>query len=126
LNPTRLALTQVNAPSRPSHSNDGMAYLPNRTAAASPAVPPAEAACAVTTVELDLRALPMPEPMERALAAADALPPGGALSVLTPWMPLPLLELLAERGLHAEAAPLPDQGARVWIRRPDPHGTADD
>ncbi|KQX99342.1 hypothetical protein ASD22_03515 [Rhodanobacter sp. Root480] len=95
-----------------------MAFFPNRSAVASPVAAPVD--------ELDLRALPMPEPMERALAAADALPPGGALSVLTPFMPLPLLEVLAERGLHAEAELLPDQGARVWIRRPDPHGPADD
>jgi hypothetical protein len=95
-----------------------MAFSPNRSAVASPVAAPVD--------ELDLRALPMPEPMERALAAADALSPGGALSVLTPFMPLPLLEVLAERGLHAEAELLPDHSARVWIRRPDPHGPADD
>lgn len=95
-----------------------MAFFPNRSAVAPPVVAPAD--------ELDLRALPMPEPMERALAAADALPPGGALSALTPFMPLPLLGVLAERGLHAKAELLPDQSARVWIRRPDPHGPADD
>lgn len=100
-----------------------MAFLPNRSVAATPAPLPAETS---GVIELDLRALPMPEPMDRALAAADALSPGGALSVLTPFMPLPLLEVLAERGLHADAELLPDHGARVWIRRPDPHGPADD
>ncbi len=34
--------------------------------------------------ELDLRWLPSPEPMLRALAAADALLPGQAVQVLTP------------------------------------------
>lgn len=100
-----------------------MAFSTNRSDVATPAPAPAETS---RITELDLRALPMPEPMERALAAADALPPGGMLSVLTPWMPLPLLQVLAERGLQAGAEPLPDQGARVWIRRPDPHGQADD
>ena len=77
-----------------------MAFFPNRSTVASPVPMPAEATRATTTAALDLRALPMPEPMERALAAADALPPGGALSVLTPFMPMPLLEVLADRGLH--------------------------
>jgi hypothetical protein len=123
LNPTRFALTQISAPPRSCHCNDGMAFPLNRSAVATPAPLPAETS---GIIELDLRALPMPEPMERALAAAEALAPGGTLSVLTPWMPLPLLELLAERGLQADAEALPDQGARVWIRRPDPHGPADD
>jgi len=99
-----------------------MAIPTNRSAiTTAPAAAPG-----VTAIELDLRALPMPEPMERALAAADALAPGGTLSVLTPWMPLPLLQVLAERGLQADAEPLPEQGARVRIHRPDPHGPADD
>jgi hypothetical protein len=115
---TLAALTQINARPWPCRCNDDMALFPNRSAVAPPMAAPVD--------ELDLRALPMPEPMERALAAADALPPGGALSVLTPFMPLPLLEVLAEHGLLADAELLPDHGARVWIRRPDPHGPADD
>lgn len=68
--------------------------------------------------ELDLRWLPSPEPLERALAAADALAPGQAVQVLTPRLPLPLFEALRERGLHARAFVLPGGGARVLIRRP--------
>jgi hypothetical protein len=112
-------LTQISAPPWPCHCNGGMDSF--RIDPLSPM--PDEASRAT---ELDLRALPMPEPLERALAAADALPPGGTLGVLTPFMPLPLLEVLAERGLQADAEPLPEQGARVWIRRPDAHGPADD
>lgn len=67
-------------------------------------------------VELDLRALPSPEPMLRALAAADALRPGQQVQVLTPLLPTPLLDVLAARGLQATATPLPDGGARVAIR----------
>lgn len=65
--------------------------------------------------ELDLRDLPSPEPMHRALAAADALQPGQTLQVLTPMMPTPLLEVLASRGLQVTTAMLPSGGARVLI-----------
>ncbi|MGP1664426.1 MAG: DUF2249 domain-containing protein [Rhodanobacter sp.] len=68
--------------------------------------------------EIDLRALPMPEPLERALAASDALAPGESLTVLTPWMPAPLLQALAERGMQVGVETLPPNGARVWIRKP--------
>lgn len=74
--------------------------------------------------ELDLRRLPSPEPMLRALAAADALAPGQAVQVLTPLLPVPLLDALAARGLHASASALPAGGARVLIRRPDDDGAA--
>lgn len=68
--------------------------------------------------ELDLRWLPSPEPMLRALAAADALLPGQATQVLTPLLPTPLLDALAARGLQATAFALPTGGARVLIRCP--------
>lgn len=77
-----------------------------------------------TPPELDLRRLPSPQPMLRALAAADALAPGQALQVLTPLLPLPLLDALAARGLHASASVLPAGGARVLIRCPDDDGAA--
>lgn len=72
--------------------------------------------------ELDLRGLPPPEPMLRALAAADALLPGQAVQVLTPLLPMPLLDALASRGLQASASTLPAGGARVLIRRRDDDG----
>ena len=37
---------------------------------------------------LDVRALPAPEPLVRALSAADALSPGGELTVLTTMLPV--------------------------------------
>ncbi len=70
--------------------------------------------------ELDLRGLAPPEPMLRALAAADALTPGQSIQVLTPLLPTPLLETLTARGLHTVACELPEGGARVLIRCPDP------
>lgn len=69
---------------------------------------------------LDFRGLPAPEPMARALAAADALLPGGEVAVLTPLMPLPLLDLLAARGLLTHSRALADGGVATLIRRP--HG----
>jgi uncharacterized protein (DUF2249 family) len=69
--------------------------------------------------ELDLRHLPSPEPMLRALEAADALQPGQSVCVLTPLLPIPLLDALAARGLHTSAVTLPDGAARVLIRRDD-------
>ena len=68
--------------------------------------------------ELDLRWLPSPEPMLRALAIADALLPGQAVQVLTPLLPTPLLDALVSRGMQATAFALPTGGARVLIRCP--------
>ncbi len=67
---------------------------------------------------LDLRGLPPPQPMLQALAAAGDLAPGQTLQVLTPLMPLPLLDALRERGFQASASALPDGGAWVLIRCP--------
>ena len=72
--------------------------------------------------ELDLRHLQSPEPMLRALAAADALQPGESLHVLTPLLPIPLLDALASRGLHTSAVTLPGGAARVLIHRRDDDG----
>ena len=67
---------------------------------------------------LDLRGLPMPEPLQRALHAADALEPGQALQVLTALPPRPLLQALEDRGLRWRTEPLADGGAWVAILRP--------
>lgn len=74
--------------------------------------------------ELDLRSLPPPEPLLRALEAADALAPGAALRVLTPLLPLPLLEALSVRGLSHRILPAAGSGACVLIERicPDAAG----
>ena len=54
---------------------------------------------------LDLRDLPAPEPLLRALAAVDALAAGAMLCVLTPMRPEPLLEHLRLRRIaHSVAA----------------------
>lgn len=67
-------------------------------------------------IHLDLRHLPPPEPMARALEAVESLPPDTELELLTPMMPVPLLELLALRGFSPSAESLADGTARVRIR----------
>jgi uncharacterized protein (DUF2249 family) len=75
--------------------------------------------------ELDLRHLSAPEPMLRALDAADALAPGEVLVVVTPILPRPLLMELAARGFEADPGePQHDGSVRVLIRRPDDAQTA--
>lgn len=65
---------------------------------------------------LDLRDLPAP--FLRALEAADALEPGGELEVLTPLLPIPLLEQLEASGFHWCKRPWDQRGVRVAILRP--------
>ncbi len=63
------------------------------------------------TVQLDLRHLPAPEPMERILDAVEALCPGDSIEALTPFWPAPLLPLLEMQGC-------------AWRREPRPAGHA--
>lgn len=70
-----------------------------------------------TVVELDLRRLPPPEPLQQALAAAESLAPGAALRVWTPLLPLPLLEALSSRGLSHRILPHEGSGVCVLIER---------
>ena len=67
---------------------------------------------------LDLRALPAPAPLERAVAAADALAAGDRLELLTPQMPYPLIQLLGERGFAVAAERRADGSAHLLVRRP--------
>ncbi|MEO5560042.1 MAG: DUF2249 domain-containing protein [Dokdonella sp.] len=72
----------------------------------------------VVLPELDLRDLPAPEPMQRALQAADALRPGESVVVLTPLIPAPLLDALASRSLQTTVSELRGGSARMLIRHP--------
>ncbi|MEO8984886.1 MAG: hypothetical protein ABI300_04610 [Rhodanobacter sp.] len=67
--------------------------------------------------DLDLRHLGAPQPMLRALVAADALGAGDSVAVLTPMLPRPLLLELALRGFDTDPVLLDDGCARVIIRR---------
>lgn len=74
----------------------------------------------MTCDELDLRRLAAPEPMVRALEAADRLAPGAAVAVLVPRLPHPLLLELASLGFDAvPESPQSDGSVRVVIRRLD-------
>ena len=69
------------------------------------------------TVQLDLRHLPAPEPMERILDAVEALCPGDSIEALTPFWPAPLLPLLEMQGCAWRREPSPAGHARVLICR---------
>ena len=53
--------------------------------------------------------------IEPALELAEQLAPGQAVYVLTPFHPLPLLDVLAVRGYDVRASALVDGGTRVEI-----------
>lgn len=107
-NEAAAALIQVSAAAALPRSDGGMQNQPSNDRPVDD----------TPLLELDLRDLPSPEPMMRALAAADALRPGQALRVLTPLLPTPLLDILQARGWQASAVLLADGGARVLIRYP--------
>ncbi len=65
---------------------------------------------------LDLRGLPPPEPLVRALEAVEALSDGDELVVLTERRPVHLLPLLAERGVEVAVRELAD-GHEIRLRR---------
>ncbi|MFS2025071.1 DUF2249 domain-containing protein [Massilia sp. CT11-137] len=65
---------------------------------------------------LDLRALTAPEPMERVLAALDALPDGTRLRVLLAREPHPLYGILARTGYRWQSE-WQDDGCLVTIAR---------
>lgn len=72
----------------------------------------------------DVRKLPCPQPLEMALALANALAPGEAVRLLTPQYPTPLLALLAEQDLQTRVFTLPDGDVCVHIHRPRHDGQA--
>lgn len=110
-------LIQVSARNRRIGSDGGMfEQAADRTRAPGGAAP----------VEIDLRALQAPEPMLRALEAADGLAPGESVCVLTPLFPPPLLDALTARGLRHEVEPHPAHGFRVLILHPRERGTPRD
>lgn len=79
---------------------------------------PPRVASAAGPRRLDLRGLAAPAPMVQALDAAAALAAGETLDVLTPLMPYPLLQALAEQGFDVAAERRVDGSACVTVRRP--------
>ena len=64
---------------------------------------------------VDARWLEPPEPMERVLAALDALPPGHGLRFLIHREPLPLYGLLQHRGYRHRVQRLEDGCFEVFV-----------
>jgi TusA-related sulfurtransferase len=62
----------------------------------------------MSEIRLDVRGLPPPEPLMRALEATAALQPGDELLLVTDRRPVHLLPILAERGFEADARPTDD------------------
>ena len=72
---------------------------------------------------LDLRGLDPPEPMRRALEAAEALATGEALEIVTDREPLLLYRELGRRG-HSYVAERRPEGFFTTIRRSQKRGAA--
>lgn len=70
-------------------------------------------------VELDLRDMLRQGGAPRAeiLATVDALPRDGVLHLRTPFRPVPLITLLAERGFHHHAASFSEGDWSTWFWR---------
>jgi hypothetical protein len=70
-------------------------------------------------VELDLRPLfeRGEEPLSDILDLAATVPPGGVLTVIAPFHPVPLRRLLAGRGFASLPTPLQDGAWRVVFQR---------
>lgn len=68
---------------------------------------------------LDLRDLPAPEPLLRALVAIDALAGDAVLRLLTPMRPEPLLEQLRSRRLSYSVAAHDGGGCAVTVWNDD-------
>lgn len=66
-------------------------------------------------IELDVRDLEPPEPLEQALAALAMLKPGEQLRMLHHREPFPLYAMLNERGLSHRTTQLSDDSYEILI-----------
>jgi uncharacterized protein (DUF2249 family) len=71
------------------------------------------------TIELDVRGLEPPEPLERVVAALDALRVGTSLRVKIDRQPLPLYRMLERNGYVYEERPGGDSVFEITIRLRD-------
>lgn len=73
-------------------------------------------------VELDLREFLRQggAPRERILTAIDALPEHGVLHLRTPFRPVPLIQLLTDRGFHCHSASFSEGDWSTWFWRTIP------
>jgi uncharacterized protein (DUF2249 family) len=68
------------------------------------------------TIEIDVRGLEPPEPLERIVAALDALRAGGSVRVKIDRQPLPLYRMLERNGYVYEERPGYDSVFEITIR----------
>lgn len=69
----------------------------------------------MSLIQLDLRNLPAPEPMECVIAALRKLKRGRHIEALTPMRPLPLMAMLDDWGYAYCVEELPGGQARIFI-----------
>jgi len=71
------------------------------------------------TIELDVRGLQPPEPMERVLSALDTLPPRGSLRIKINCRPGPLYRILDRIGYVYDEQPGSESLLEITIRTRD-------
>lgn len=71
----------------------------------------------MATIELDVRGLQAPEPLERVLQALDRLGPADRLLVRINCRPVPLFRILERNGYAYEERPGTDSLLEVEIRK---------
>jgi uncharacterized protein (DUF2249 family) len=69
----------------------------------------------MSLIQLDLRNLPAPEPMECVIAALRQLRRGRRIEALTPMRPLPLMAMLDDWGYAYCIEDMPGGQARIFI-----------
>ena len=72
---------------------------------------------AMATIELDVRGLQAPEPLERVLAALDRLGDGDRILVKINCRPMPLFRILERNGYVHEESPGTDSLLEIAIRK---------
>jgi len=71
------------------------------------------------TIELDVRGLEPPEPLERVLEALDTLPPDGCLRLKINCRPRPLYRILDQNGYVYDERPGSESLLEITIRQRD-------
>jgi TusA-related sulfurtransferase len=74
----------------------------------------------VATIELDVRGMQAPEPLERVLESLDRLGPGDRLVVKINCRPIPLFRILERNGYAHEEWPGTDSLLEIAIRKSTP------
>ena len=79
-------------------------------------MPDSELNAAPTSILIDGRDMQPPEPLEKAMAALDILPPDGELRMLLYCHPVPLFNILRQNGFVWQENSLDDGTHEIVIR----------